>query len=147
MINIIKLTAKQIQDLYTYEGDDANEHSHAEYQGWYILADTSDGEFDAEKGAMTDYKLSLYNNEDELIGVGYGGYYTGVTGHSFNYDVEFFDNEPTETYELTDLEVRAISAMAQFISNGNIGAEAIEGYEDLTNDEAWEGLQLIQNKF
>ena len=91
----IKLTADQVDVLSIYEGDEANDQSkYPEYKGWYILADTDDGDFDSEKGAMTDFKLTLYDNEDKLIGTGHGGYYTGVTGMCFHYPVTFYPPKP-----------------------------------------------------
>lgn len=140
----MKLTVKQISDLRSGKYDKLPEN----LKGWSLDYDQSTGEFDSEKGAMYDFEVYLYDEEGNMRYEGIGGW--SHQGVDFYEDIEFEDisnRVETETYDLTDLEVRTIAAMAQFISDGNIGAEVIEGYEDLTSEEAWEGLQLIKSKF
>lgn len=138
------LTKQQIEDLRQENYSNLPENM----QGWTIDWDQETGTFDSEKGAMYDFEIYLYDENEKLRYEGIGGW--SAQGVYFSHDIEFedvSDREETEIFYLTDLEVRTITAMAQCISDGNIGAEAIEGYEDLTNEEAWEGLQSIQKKF
>jgi len=68
----------------------------------YIETDTSTGDFDSEKGAMTDYEIKLFH-KDGRIWIAKDGYYTGPTGHVFNYAVTFHqlmpDIKPIKIYE------------------------------------------------
>lgn len=95
LLEPIQLTADQVESLAIFECDEPRDQSeYPEYKGWYIFADTDDGDFDSEKGAMTEFKLELYDNEDKLMGTGRGGYYTGITGMRFNYPVTFTPPKP-----------------------------------------------------
>lgn len=58
------------------------------WEGWELTSDTSSGDFDAEKGAMCNYKLTLTDPEGNIY-IGHGGYYTAITGEVFSYDVVF----------------------------------------------------------
>ena len=73
----------------------------SEFYGWYIECDTNDGSFDAEKGAMTDFKIRLYDDENKLRATGRGGYYTAITGVVFNYDIEFTEHVPKYTFRFS----------------------------------------------
>jgi hypothetical protein len=84
---MIKLTEKQVKDIY-------NGKKVKGYEGYSIEYDDSTGDFDSEKGAMTDFEIYLYNEEEDLVGTAIGGYYTGVGGISFSYDLEFEAPEP-----------------------------------------------------
>lgn len=68
-------------------------------EGWSnFYIDTSLGDYDSEKGAMVDYLLSM----DSPEGVTYearAGYYTGSTGHCFNYVIAFEEIVPALTFE------------------------------------------------
>ena len=58
------------------------------FEGWTLESDTDSGEFDSEKGAMYDYKLTLIDPDGNMY-IGRGGYYTGPTGEVFHEDIEF----------------------------------------------------------
>lgn len=142
----IKLTAKQVEQMAYTEWDDPTEHSVQGYEGWYIIADTDDGDFDGEKGAMTSFRLTLYDNENNHRGTGWGGYYTGVTGMCFNYDITFTPPKPKKPRKpaMTELEKRTIKAMIQFLVDSDYD---LEGYESLTYDEAVDGIELLKTRF
>ena len=55
--------------------------------------------------------------------------------------------EELETFKLTELEIRVIQAMIEMTRDLPVGAESLEGYEDLTSEEAWEGLEKLNQKF
>jgi hypothetical protein len=76
MKEIITLTSDEMSKLF--RGDD--EHH-------YIDADTDDGSFDSEKGAMYDFPITLYRNGKEYEAT--GGYYTGQTGVIFDDTLDF----------------------------------------------------------
>jgi hypothetical protein len=82
------------------------------WEDWTLEADHDSGEFNSEKGAMCDYKLTLYNDKTNDVYVGYGGYYTGITGHCFNYDVDFTLKRKkitsTKSKILTEKQIKAI---------------------------------------
>lgn len=78
----IILKEKQLDKLY--QGKNVKG-----YEGYSIEFDETTGEFDSEKGAMYDFEIYLYDAEEELVGVAYGGYYTGVSGVSFDDELEF----------------------------------------------------------
>lgn len=64
------------------------EISEGEYKGWYIYGDTDSGRFDAEKGAMTEFEITLTSpDEEEYIAI--DGYYTACTGAVFHRPVKF----------------------------------------------------------
>lgn len=88
----IILKEKQVEKLY--EGKKVKG-----YEGYYIEFDETTGEFDSEKGAMYDFEIYLYDAEEELVGVAYGGYYTGVGGVNFDEELEF--EEPAPETDLT----------------------------------------------
>lgn len=77
----MKVTKEQLTGLYK---EDIVEG----FEGWSMETDTSEGEFDAEKGAMCDYEITLISPEGKQF-VGEGGYYTACTGEMFNYDIDF----------------------------------------------------------
>lgn len=140
----MKLTAQQLRDLNQENYENLPEN----LDGWYMRYDDETGSFDPEKGAMYDFLIYLYDEDGNKRYEGVGGW--SHQGVSFNRDIEFediTDRPETEVYQLTDLEVRTIIAMIECISNGNIGAEALEGYEDLTAEEAWAGLESLNKKF
>jgi hypothetical protein len=79
---MIRLTKEQITSL-------AEEGIVEGFEGWGLDYDTYTGDFDAEKGAMCDFEISLYDNNGKLVGIAYGGYYTAVSGAMFSYDLDF----------------------------------------------------------
>lgn len=87
MIEKITLKPKTLETLRQQEGDD-NPKGVKGFEGYTLEADTDNGDFDSEKGAMTDYKLTL-TAPDGTQYVGRGGYYNGPAGEHYNYDVEF----------------------------------------------------------
>ena len=140
----MKLTQEQLEAIYNQEYD-----SVPEFKDWELSFDKSTGTFDSEKGFMYDFEIYLINPNGNTFQAE-GGYYTGVTGIRFNSNTEFVETtneEVLETYSLTDIEVRTIAAMIEMTRNLPVGAEALEGYEDLTSDEAWQGLDKLSQKF
>lgn len=77
----IQLTTQELKYFDRHE-------QHPNYPGLTFDCDTDSGEFDAEKGAMYNYDINLYD-ESGNIWSGKGGYYTGITGHVFSYPVNF----------------------------------------------------------
>jgi len=71
--NRITLTEDEIISLF--EGDEVEG-----YEGYSIKINEKKGEFNAEKGAMTDFPISLYNPKGKCVGTCIGGYFTGVSG-------------------------------------------------------------------
>jgi len=92
------------KESLTLSREELNQLLFSEDMNNYIDCDTSTGDFDSEKGAMTDYSIDLYR-EGKLYR-GRGGYFTGVTGHVFNYPIEF---EIVETEIETEIPERIFS--------------------------------------
>ena len=59
------------------------------YEDFLAEADHESGDFDSEKGAMYDYKITLVNQKTGEVYTARDGYYTGVTGDCFYGDVVF----------------------------------------------------------
>lgn len=58
--------------------------------GWSLETHTDDGTYDGGKGAMTDFKCSLYNEDGDYMGTGEGdNYYTAVSGVHFYGGIDF----------------------------------------------------------
>ena len=83
----IKIKSSDIQKIY--DGGKVKG-----YEGYSIECDEDSGEYDAEKGSMTDYSICLYDKEGNFVGEASGGYYNGMCGHQFNYDLTFYPPEP-----------------------------------------------------
>ena len=79
----ITLTPEQLEDLLS------GEENVKGFEGWEADADHDSGDFDSEKGAMIDYKITLYDPVNDETWTARDGYYTGVTGDVFNWNVEF----------------------------------------------------------
>lgn len=70
-------------------------------EGWTLETHTDGGDFDAEKGAMTDFEVSLYNADGDYMGTGSGrNYYTAVSGVHFYESIDFEKPEPPSKAEL-----------------------------------------------
>lgn len=89
------LTEGQLQALVDYNGErviEDNKYTKVpeeieQFKGWTFDTDTSKGSFDAEKGAMTDFPLTLTSPEG-VEWVAEDGYYTNQ-GYYFYHDVTF----------------------------------------------------------
>jgi hypothetical protein len=83
----ITVSPKQIRKFISQSyGEDIEVEG---FEGWTMdEVDTSTGDYDSEKGAMTDYEMVLTSPEG-LEYEAYDGYYTGVTGHQFHDNVLF----------------------------------------------------------
>jgi len=92
MITKITLQPDTIKKLRNQRYDE-NPKGVKGFEGYTLDADTDNGDFDSEKGAMTDYKLTLVSPDGQVY-IGRGGYYTGVTGECYNYEVEFTPKKP-----------------------------------------------------
>ena len=79
----ITLTPEQLEDLL------GGEENVKGFEGWEADADHSTGDFDSEKGAMTDYEITLYDPHTKTTYEAQDGYYTAVTGDVFNGNIEF----------------------------------------------------------
>lgn len=77
----------EIGDTYIYlqghQIEDLIQRGYNEEEGWTIDCDEDEGEFDSEKGAMTNYPVYLMY-EGELMYEARGGYYTSITSHRMN---------------------------------------------------------------
>ena len=82
---MIKLTGKQVTDLYNNELLEG-------YEGWSIEYDQSSGDFDSNY--LFDFEIDLYDENDLLRGTAIGGTYS---------DCEVFFVEDFEFKEPTDL--------------------------------------------
>ncbi len=71
------------------------EQGEDEFKDFSFYADTDTGDFDSEKGAMTDYKIYAKNNTTGEKYVGRGGYYNS-DGHHFFSSVKFVLQEKKE---------------------------------------------------
>lgn len=79
----IKLTTEILKELYS------GEENVEGWEGWTIECVTNEGDFDAEKGAMTDFPIYLYNPEGNLVAESQGGYYNAGAGMCFDDDLKF----------------------------------------------------------
>src|SRR6188768_2368218 len=84
----ITLTEDAILDLMY-----GKSHKVKGWEGWSIEADEDTGEFDGEKGSMCDYEITLFDPEGNPKWSAIDGYYTGISGHNFSNDVEFWPYE------------------------------------------------------
>lgn len=99
-------------------------NGHSMWEGWSLKCETDKGDFDAEKGAMTDFECSIYY-KDEYLGTGRGSNcYTGVGGVQFysgidfeiqeeidrDYIVSLFNNKHNSDDEKVDNLINYISA-------------------------------------
>ena len=100
------------------------------YEGWFADADTSTGIFDAEKGAMCDYEITLYNPEGKAVYKAVDGYYTN-NGHRFYDDIEFTLIEEVEG------EPELLNKVVIWYSIQNGGDGSAYPYWFLTEDEAY----------
>ena len=86
----ITLKGEEIEKLYSYSYDSIDgKIPVGKWKGWEVETDHESGTFDTEKGAMYNYKVMLINNDTKQVYVGYGGYYTAITGEVFNHAIEF----------------------------------------------------------
>jgi len=73
------------------------------FENWSVETDTDTGDFDSEKGAMTDYEVSLFDAAGDHKGTIHAGYYTGQTGHRFNHGPYTFEvKEKTKEEKLNE---------------------------------------------
>lgn len=82
-MNKFTLTPKQL-DLVVNK-----EETIEGFENWSFWSNTDDGDFDSEKGAMTDYLITALDKTTNKMYVGRGGYYHGTIGEEFNYPVTF----------------------------------------------------------
>lgn len=96
-MNKVVVTEEQMSDFIEKSyGEDIEVEG---FEGWDIEEiDTSTGDFDSEKGAMTDYEINLISPNGDRY-VAWDGYYTGVTGHCFYGDIVFELEEEKESFE------------------------------------------------
>lgn len=123
MEKVIILTESQLNKLLRGEKNVEG------YEGWYADADTSTGTFDSEKGAMTDYEITLYNDKGEAVYIAEDGYYTGPSGHKFYDNIKFTLIEEVEEPELLTKIIVWFS-----IQNGGDGSAYPDWF--LTEEEA-----------
>jgi hypothetical protein len=64
-----------------------------------VYCDTETGDFDSEKGAMTDYEVSVRDKDKNWWMAKDIGYYTGPTGHIFNESKIKFELYVPEKYQ------------------------------------------------
>jgi hypothetical protein len=85
----ITLTPEQLVVLYNYNWLDNDEKDIVkDYNGWTIIANEDTGEFDVEKSALVDYKINLYDSDDNFVGQAIGGCYT-QSEHFFDKPLTF----------------------------------------------------------
>ena len=127
------LTEKEIKTLINNADKDIEKREKVkDFVGYYIITDTDSGEYDSEKGAMTDYYINLFDDKDNHIAEAYGGYYTGQTGECFNTETFYyvkpkikvvkrklseFDNYLIELANLNMSEKDKINNLEKFLFN------------------------------
>ena len=84
-------------------------------EGWSIETHTDTGDFDAEKGAMTDFEISLYDADGDYVGSGSGhNYYNAPAGVHFYESITFEkpepDEPPTAIKELDESVINAVQS-------------------------------------
>lgn len=91
----IFLTSKQIEILHKNSRIRREDREEVVgFEGCYIDTDTSTGSYDSGKSSMYDYDIFLYDKDEKLLGTANGGYYNGMCGEKFNYDLTFYPPEP-----------------------------------------------------
>jgi len=110
----ITLTPDQLENLLA-------ENEVEGFEEWTAEADHESGTFDSEKGAMYDYKITLYDPVNDKTYVARDGYYTGVTGDCFDGgDIEFTEKvkKVKKTKLLTESEIQ--TKLEKIISKSDI---------------------------
>jgi len=109
----ITLTPTQLEDLLS------GEENVKGFEGWEADADHSTGDFDSEKGAMTDYKITLYDPHTKTTYEAQDGYYTGGTGDVFYGNIEFTAKvKKVKKANLTESEIQ--TKLEKIISKSDI---------------------------
>ena len=65
-------------------------HTHPDFPGLEYESETSEGDYDSEKGSMLDYPIYLVDSKTGAnVWEGSGGYYNGPSGESHSYPITF----------------------------------------------------------
>ena len=92
----ITLSISELEDLEYDRGT-------GRLKGWSIETHTDTGDFNAEKGAMTDFEVSLYDEDRNYMGSGTGhNYYNASAGVHFYESITFKKPEPPTVIEEFD---------------------------------------------
>lgn len=119
----IILTSEQLRALMS--GKDV-----VGFEGWMADADVDTGEFDAEKGSMTDYEITLEDPEGNVYRA-CDGYYNAIAGHCFNGSISFYPKEEETEITISIKEYEQLqrdSCMLNCLEQA--GVDNWQGYED-----------------